>query len=174
MVVMKHKITLSLGLLAALFLFSAPARADIDLEVSGLIGTGVDTGDAPNNPYSLQLGALGELIIDDFVIGMRGTRSMGNDDDCEQNCPNVKDLRTLGGDLGFEWDLVFLHIGPRVGFGYIKERNGDRRTGYIEPGAVAEVQLAMFAVGAELRYRVAVKESDLNAFLAYARIGLRF
>jgi hypothetical protein len=97
---------------------------------------------------------------------------MGND--CEGPCRNVKDLRTLGGDVGFEWDLVFLHIGPRLGFGYIKERNGDRVTGYLEPGAVAEVQLAMLAVGVDLRYRVAVKENDLNAFLAYARVGLRF
>ena len=40
--------------------------------------------------------------------------------------------------------------------------------------AVAELQILMFAVGAELRYRFAVKEDDLNGFLAYARIGVRF
>lgn len=178
---MKHQLKLALALLVGLFAFSGSAQAELDAEVSGLIGTGVATGDAENNPYGLQLGAAGELIIDDFVIGVRGTRSLGNDDECGtelgsvavESCPNVKDLRTIGGDVGFEWDVLLLHISPRVGFGYIKERDGERVGGYMEPGGVLSVQLMLFTAGLDLRYRVAFGEKDLNGFLAYLRLGVR-
>jgi hypothetical protein len=178
---MKQILTLTVGLLVGLFALSGSARADIDVEVAALVGTGVATGDAENNPYGLQLGAVGELSIGNYVIGVRGTRSLGNDDECgsevglvRNKCPNVKDLRTIGADLGYAWNVLMLHIGPRVGFGYINEKDGDRVTGYIEPGAVAEVSLLLFVAGIDLRYRVAFGESDLNGFLAYARLGLRF
>ncbi|MET0340356.1 MAG: hypothetical protein ABW252_05110 [Polyangiales bacterium] len=177
---MDHKLPLTAALFVALLSFAAPASAEVDFSVGALVGTGVDTGDADNNPYALQLGAFGELILDDFVIGVRGTRSIGSNGDCVgPNCRDVKDLRSFGGDVGFEWDLAMLHIGPRIGFGRLSERDSDdgeskRVAGYIEPGAVAEINLLMFLAGVDLRYRVAFKESDLNAFLAYARIGLRF
>lgn len=173
---MKHNLKLSLGFLVALLSFSAPVRADIDLQGALLVGTGVDTGEIDNNPYALQLGGVAELNIDDFVIGFRGTRSLASNENCSGNptCRNVTDLRSLGGDVGFEWDLAFLHLGPRVGFGHLKERDGDVAAGYVEPGAVLDAQIALFTVGVDLRYRFAIKESDLNAFLAYARVGLRF
>jgi hypothetical protein len=170
---MKHTLVLSLGLLAALSSLSAPARADIDLQGALLVGTGVATSEIDNNPYALQLGGVAELNIDNFVIGFRGTRSVSSND-CDAPCRNVNDLRSLGGDVGYEWDLSILHLGPRVGFGQLKEKDGDIAGGYVEPGGVADVQIAIFTAGVDLRYRFAVKESDLNAFLAYARFGLRF
>lgn len=179
---MNHKLMHVFGAIVAALafgcVFSAPARADIDLAAVALVGTGIDTGDAENNPYALQLGAAGELSINHFVLGVRGTRSLGSDEeDCPPSaaCRNVKGVASFGGDLGYEWDLLLLHIGPRFGFGYLRERSGEKvQGGYIEPGAVAEVQLLMFVLGVDLRYRVAIKESDLNGFLAYARLGLRF
>jgi hypothetical protein len=179
---MKHILTLTVGLFVGLFAFLGSARADIDLEVAGLIGTGAATGNSENNPYGLQLGALGELSIGNYVVGVRGTRSLGNDDECGSNvvtstvkrCRNVKDLRTIGADLGYAWNIAIVHIGPRVGFGYINEKDGDRVTGYMEPGAVAEVSLLLFVVGLDVRYRVAFGEKDLNGVLAYLRLGLRF
>jgi len=175
---MNHKLTLVLGLFVALVAVSAPsapARADIDLEVAALIGTGVDTEDASNNPYALQLGAVGELTVGNLVLGVRGTRSKGTDEECV-DCRNVKDIRTIGGDLGYSFNIAMLHIGPRLGLGYLKERDGDRVGGYLEPGAVAEAQIMLFVVGADLRYRVALGNDadDLNGFLAYLRLGVRF
>jgi hypothetical protein len=177
---MNHKLPLTLALFVALLSFAAPAAAEIDVGGGLLVGTGVDTGDADNNPYALQLGAYGELVLNDFVLGIRGTRSLGSDpEDCDVVCRDVKDLRSFGGDVGFEWDIAMLHFGPRLGFGRLSERDASegeskRVAAYLEPGAVAEINLLMFAVGVDLRYRVALKESDLNAFLAYARLGLRF
>jgi hypothetical protein len=176
---MNYKLAPSLALTAVLFAlclgFSSEARAEIDLEVAALIGTGVDTGDADNNPYALQLGAVGELTINNWVFGVRGTRSIDtSDEDCEIDCRDVKGIGSFGGDLGYSWNILLLHIGPRLGLGYLYEKDGDRSGGYFEPGAVAEVELLMFVVGADLRYRVAFGESDLNGFLAYARLGLRF
>ena len=177
---MNHKLSLTLGLFVALLSFSAPARAEIDVAVAALVGTGVDTGDADNNPYALQIGALGELVLNNWVVGVRGTRSLASDaEDCSISCRDVKDLRSFGGDVGWEYDFLMLHVGPRLGFGRLSERDSDegeskRVAAYLEPGAVAEVNLLMFAAGIDLRYRFALKESDLNAFLAYARLGLRF
>lgn len=176
---MNHKLAQGIGLLAAVFVlslgFTSDARAEIDVEVAALIGTGVDTGDAENNPYALQLGALGELSINSLVLGVRGTRSLASDDeDCTTECRNVKGIRSFGGDVGWAWNILMLHIGPRLGFGYLNEKDGSRAAGYIEPGAVAEVNVLLFAAGIDLRYRVAINESDLNGFLAYARLGLRF
>jgi hypothetical protein len=176
---MNYKVAPGRALLVALFVvclgFSAEARADIDVEVAALIGTGVDTGDAKNNPYALQLGALGELTINNLVLGVRGTRSLASDaEECTTTCRNVKGIRSFGGDVGWAWNILMLHIGPRVGFGYLNEKDGTRAAGYIEPGAVAEVTVLLFAAGVDLRYRVAFGESDLNGFLAYARVGLRF
>lgn len=175
---MNHKLSLVLGMFVALVAVSAPsadARADVDVEVAALIGTGVETDSAPNNPYALQLGAVGELTLGNLVLGVRGTRSKGTNSDCT-GCRDVKDIRTIGGDVGYAWKIAMLHIGPRLGLGYIKERDGDRVGGYLEPGAVAEAQIALFVVGADLRYRVALgKDTDnLNGFLGYLRLGLRF
>lgn len=177
---MNHKLTHALGLFAAVFAlallgFSGQARADLDVAAGALVGTGVDTGDAENNPYALQLGAFGELIIGDLVLGIRGTRSLASDDeDCTRDCRNVKGIRSFGGDVGWEWNFALLHVGPRLGFGYLNEKDGSRAAGYIEPGGVAEVQLLLFLAGIDLRYRVALGDSDLSGFLAYAKLGLRF
>jgi hypothetical protein len=142
----------------------------MDLALVGLIGSGVDTGNADNNPYALQLGGAVELIGSGYVLGFRGTRSVGT------NTPsgrNVDDLRTLGADLGFEWGLPLIKLGPRLGIGQVRERNDGLRAPYLEPGAVAEVVLGIFLAGVDFRYRVAINDTVANGFLAYARLGLR-
>ncbi len=166
---------LCLALFVSCLSIPRQASAQVDLAVVGLLGTGVDTGDAHNNPYQLQLGAAGEVTFLGFVVGVRGTRSLGSDDKCTTSpCTRVNDLRTIGADFGFDWQFVLLHISPRFGVGYLKETSGERVAGYLEPGGVAEVEIALFTVGAELRYRVAVKEPDANGLLGYFRAGLRF
>src|SRR5690606_11052974 len=56
-----------------------PARAsDGDLSGAILIGSGVDTGDGDNNPYQLQFGGTVELIINGYVFGFRGVRTLGS------------------------------------------------------------------------------------------------
>ncbi len=154
------------------------ARADsIGIELVGLLGTGVDTGDVDNNPYALQLGFAADLIAAGYVIGFRYTRSVGTNADCVgPNCRTVDDLRTIGADLGWDWQLAkILHLSPRFGVGQVRERGDDGlRAPYIEPGGVAEVQIAIVVVGVDLRYRVAIKDSVANGFLAHARFGLRF
>jgi hypothetical protein len=169
-----HTITLALLALAALFV-APPCAAAADLDVAGvfLLGSGVDTGDAENNPYQLQVGGAGELTINGIVIGVRGTRSIGSREDCA-GCLQVDDLRTIGGDFGFDWEFLLLHISPRFGVGRLKESDGGFVAAYIEPGGVAEVELGWITLGADLRYRVAISESDASGFLAYFRGGLRF
>lgn len=159
-----------LGLLVTLCLFSTTARADVDLQAVGFIGSGVDTGNADNNPYALQLGAAAELIAAGYVLGVRGTRSIGTDTETGRK---VDDLRTIGADLGFEWGIPILKISPRLGIGQVRERNDGLRAPYLEPGGVAEVVLGIFVAGVDLRYRVAINDRVANGFLAYARIGLR-
>ncbi|MFT3924891.1 MAG: hypothetical protein QM778_20315 [Myxococcales bacterium] len=161
----------------ATLVFAQPARADgVGIELAGLIGTGVDTGKADNNPYALQIGAAADLIVAGWVLGFRYTRSVGTNADCVgPNCRNVDDVRTLGADLGWDWQLLkILHISPRFGVGQVREANDGLRAPYIEPGGVAEVQIALLVVGVDLRYRVAIKDTVANGFLANARIGLRF
>lgn len=148
---------------------SATARADVDLEGAFLIGSGVDTGHDPHNPYALQIGGAIELTVSGFVIGARGTRAISSGD-----VPAKFDLRTVGGDLGFDWEIALLHIGPRVGLGRISTRNADFASFYIEPGAVAEVEIGWFVVGGDLRYRVVTSDMDRNGLLVYAKAGLRF
>jgi hypothetical protein len=159
----------------ALVLTSGPARAS-DIDVAGvlLIGSGVDTGDAPNNPYQLQLGGAGELTINGLVLGVRGTRSVGSDRACGVPCANVNDLRSIGGDVGFDWQFALLHVSPRLGIGRLKERDGSIVSAYLEPGGVAELEIAILTLGAEVRYRVALGEPDVSGLLAYLRLGLRF
>ena len=163
---------------ALLFAFSLTpsSAAALDLDVAGvfLLGSGVDTGDAENNPYQLQIGGAGELTINGIVVGIRGTRSVGSREDCSPGCLQVDDLRTIGGDFGFDWEFLLLHISPRFGVGRINERDGGRVAAYIEPGGVAEIELGWITLGADLRYRVAISEADLSGFLAYFRGGLRF
>jgi hypothetical protein len=150
--------------------FSKPARADFDVEGTLLLGTGVDTGGAPHNPYLLQVGGQIELIINGFVIGGRATRAMSLSD-----LPANADIRAYGGDLGYEWEITLLHLGPRVGLGYLSTLHKDDFSSfYVEPGVVAEIELGWFAVGADLRYRVVTADMDRNGFLAYLKIGLRF
>lgn len=160
-----------LGLVLAFSAVSATAQAGVDVELTGLLGTGVDTGNAPNNPYALQIGGAAELIVSGYVLGFRATRSIGTDSD---NPRNVDDLRTLGADLGYEWELALLHIGPRFGVGQVRERNDGLRAPYIEPGAVAEIEIGLFVIGADLRYRVAIQDSSANGLLVYGKMGLRF
>jgi hypothetical protein len=148
---------------------SASARADIDIEGTFLLGTGVDTGSQPHNPYALQIGGAAELIISGWVAGFRGTRAVSSGD-----VPKELDLRTVGGDVGFEWELALLHLGPRFGVGRISTKNGDWHSVYLEPGAVAEVEIGWFVAGADLRYRIVTEDKDANGLLLYAKVGLRF
>jgi hypothetical protein len=178
---MKQTIVM-LAFAAGLVAWSVPAQADVDIEGVLLLGTGVDTGDANNNPYALQFGGAAELTVAGYVIGVRATRSVatGGDslpiaNDSQNNrSPYVKDLRAFGVDLGIDWELAILHLSPRLGIGHLSEKDGDRVAAYVEPGGVAEVELGWFVAGVDLRYRFAIKESDANGFLAYARAGLRF
>ena len=149
----------------------AGTASALDLAAVALIGSGVDTGDAPNNPYRLQLGAAGELTVGGLVLGIRGTRSVGSDD---ASVNRVNDLRTFGGDIGFDWEFALLHVSPRLGIGRLKERNGSIVATYLEPGGVAELELGILTLGGELRYRAALGESDVSGLLAYFRAGLRF
>jgi len=149
----------------------APARADIDVEGTVLIGTGVDTGGEPHNPYALQVGGQVELILWGVVLGARATRALALSDELSKDV----DLRAIGGDLGYEWELWIFHIGPRLGLGYLSTVKKDLFSSfYVEPGVVGEIELGWFAVGADLRYRVVTEDMDRNGFLAYAKIGLRF
>lgn len=147
---------------------SASARADVDLEGTFLLGTGVDTGGQPHNPYALQIGGAAELIVSGWVLGFRGTRALSSDDEPEL------DLRTVGGDFGFEWELWLLHLGPRFGVGRVSTKNGDWASVYLEPGAVAEFEIGWFVAGVDLRYRIVTEDNDANGLLAYAKLGLRF
>jgi hypothetical protein len=159
-------------LLAAAMLvlgLSASARADIDLEGTFLIGTGVDTGKNPDNPYALQIGGAGELIISGWVLGVRATRAVSSGDS-----PARLDLRTFGGDFGFEWEIAMLHIGPRFGAGRVSTKDGNWHSAYLEPGAVAEVEIGWFVAGADVRYRIVTDTKEANGLLVYAKLGLRF
>jgi len=171
-------LALSLCVLSSIALLTGPSRAhalDIDLGLVGLIGSGIDTGDAPNNPYRLQLGGAVELTLDGFVLGLRGTRSLGSSADCDTTaCVEVHDLRTFGGDVGFDWEFALLHISPRFGIGRLKERGGSIVSTYLEPGGVAELEIAILTLGVEVRYRAALKDNDASGLLGYFRAGLRF
>ena len=172
----KHQILLALGLLVSALALSVPAHADVGLGAGALIGTGANVGGrADNNPYKLQLGAYGELDLGNFLVGVRGTRSLAsNPNACtEKKCPDVKDLRTIGGDLGYIWHLPLIHFGPRLGIGYLKERDGERVGAYFEPGASLDVKLLLFNVGAEVRYRIVAAAKDVNGVIAYLRLGIR-
>jgi hypothetical protein len=165
---MKTHIVLVISVLAALGIGASSARADVDLEGTFLLGSGVDTGDHPHNPYALQIGGAGELIISGWVLGFRATRALSSGDE-----PAALDLRAWGGDFGFEWDLSILHIGPRFGVGRVSTKNGDWHSVYLEPGAVAEVEIGWFVAGADLRYRIVTDTKDANGLLVYAKVGLR-
>jgi hypothetical protein len=146
------------------------ARADVDLEGTLLIGSGVDTGDQKGNTYAFQIGGQAELIINGFVGGVRVTRAISFRDG-----PAALDLRSFGGDLGYEWELSIVHIGPRLGLGYVSTLRKDAfESFYLEPGAVAEVEIGWFVAGGDVRYRVVTEDKDRNGLLAYAKIGLRF
>ena len=150
--------------------FSHPARADIDIAGSLLVGSGVDTGDSKGNTYAFQIGGQAELIIFGFVAGFRATRAISFRDG-----PAALDLRSLGGDLGWEWSLGPVHVGPRVGLGYVRTLRKDTfESFYVEPGGVAEVQIAWFVVGGDVRYRVVTEDMDRNGLLIYGKLGLRF
>ena len=172
--------TLALSIVPALALctLAVPARADTDIAGGLLIGSGVDTGDGENNPYQLQIGGFVEVIASDFVLGFRATRTRGSDvgDPCDplgSHC-YVNDLRSIGGDLGFEWDLLLLHLSPRLGIGSVSEVDSGRKALYLDPGGVLDVEVGPFMAGVDVRYRFAVDESDLNGLMVLARIGLRF
>jgi hypothetical protein len=150
--------------------FSKPARADFDVEGTLLVGSGVDTGHDNGNVYALQIGGQLELIINGIVIGGRATRAFSTSDG-----PTALDLRAIGGDLGYEWEILLLHIGPRVGLGYISTLRKDEFSSfYVEPGVVAEVEIGWFAVGGDVRYRVVTEDMDRNGLLVYGKIGFRF
>lgn len=156
-------------MLGSILSVSAKARADIDVEGTLLLGSGVDTGSQPHNPYALQIGGALELIVNGFVIGGRATRAISSGD-----VSSELDLRSFGGDLGYEWELAILHLGPRFGMGRVSTRNEDFASFYMEPGVVAEVELGWFVAGGDLRYRIVTEDMDANGLLVYAKIGLRF
>jgi hypothetical protein len=160
-----------LGLLFALCAFNNTARADVDLELTALVGSGVDTGNASNNPYALQIGGAAELILFHWVLGARITRSFGTDSDGSRQ---VSDLRAIGADLGYDWELSILHLSPRLGIGQVQERNGDLKAPYLEPGAVAEIEIGWFVAGVDVRYRFAINDNIASGFLVYGKAGLRF
>jgi hypothetical protein len=155
---------------------AVPARAsDTDLGGGVLVGSGVDTGDGDNNPYQLQFGGFVELSINGYVMGFRGLRTLASESDCgPTGCHVVPDLRSMGGDFGFEWDLLMLHIGPRLGVGRVRVIDNDTHAPYFDPGGVLDVELGPFLAGVDIRYRFAVGQPDLGGLLAYARLGLRF
>lgn len=163
-----HLIALAaVGLVAGV---SANAKAlDVDIEGVALIGTGVDTGDQPGNPYGFQIGGAAELTINGFVGGIRATRAVDLDDD-----EYKLDLRSFGGDLGFDWEFALLHVSPRLGLGHVSALHGDFKSFYLEPGGVVEVEVGWFVAGVDIRYRIVTDETDMNGLLAYARLGLRF
>lgn len=166
---MRNQLLAVLALLVAVGL-SEPARADFDVEGTLLLGTGVDTGHDNGNVYALQVGGQLELIINGFVLGGRATRAFSTSDG-----PKALDLRAIGGDLGYEWEIALLHIGPRLGMGQIRTLRKDEFSSfYIEPGAVVEVEIGWFAVGGDVRYRVVTGDMDRNGLLVYGKIGFRF
>jgi hypothetical protein len=170
----KHQFVLALGLIVSALALSVPARADIGIGGGALIGTGANiAGKADNNPYKLQLGAYGELDLGNFLIGVRGTRSLASNADCAgKTCRDVRDMKTIGGDLGYIWHMPIVHFGPRLGIGYLKENDGDRVGAYFEPGASLDLHLLMFNVGAEVRYRIVAGAHDVNGVIAYLRLGI--
>jgi hypothetical protein len=145
------------------------ARADIDISAAALLGSGVDTGDLPHNLYAFQVGGTVELIISGFVLGARASRAITSG-----GVPREVQLRAFGGDLGYEWELSILHLGPRVGMGQVQQINGDFKSLYIEPGAVAEVELGVFLLGGDVRYRFVTSDMDRAGLLVYGKLGLRF
>lgn len=157
--------------------------SDTDLTLAALVGSGVDTGDGDNNPYQLQFGGTIELIIDGYVVGFRGVRTLGSkaQDICRSSTRDraecdlvVNDLRSMGADLGYEWELAILHIGPRLGIGRVRERNSGTRAPYFDPGGVAEVEIGPFLGGVDIRYRFAPGDRHLDGLLAFAKLGVRF
>lgn len=174
-----RNILLVLGACVMLSAVARPARADSDLSGGLLVGSGVDTRDSDNNPYQLQIGGWVELIYNNYVLGFRGLRTLGEkvEDGCRRTggCDVVvDDLRSMGADLGYEWTIAILHIGPRLGIGRVREVDAGRRAPYLDPGAVAEIELGPFLAGVDVRYRFALGDSELDGMLAYAKIGLRF
>jgi opacity protein-like surface antigen len=178
---MRH-LVLFASMLTALAATAQTANAQIDVEGVLMVGTGINTSDEDssshdpvnNNPYALQFGGAAELTLAGWVVGVRGTRSLATNDKCDTTCANVKDLRTVGIDLGWDYELLLLHLSPRVGLGYINEKGGDRVAGYVEPGGVLEAEVGIFVAGIDVRYRFAMGEKELNGLLGYARLGLRF
>jgi hypothetical protein len=164
---------LLLGALALVSLAAPAAKAD----VSGglLIGSGVETGDSETNPYQLQIGGWVELIHDGYIIGFRGLRTLGEnvDDSCTSCDLQVRDLRSMGADLGYEWTIAVLHIGPRFGIGRVREVDEGLKAPYLDPGGVAEVELGPFLAGVDVRYRFAPGDRELDGLLVYGKIGLR-
>lgn len=177
----KHQLVLLAGLIVSGLFLSVPAHAQVGLGGGALIGTGVNgPSHADNNPYKLQIGAYGELDLGNFMIGIRGTRSLkSNPAACEVgHCRDVKDLRTIGGDLGYLWHLPLIDIGPRLGIGYLNERHHEpeapKHVGtYFEPGGSVDVKILLLNVGAEVRYRIVAGAKDVNGLIAYLRLGIR-
>ena len=176
----KHQLVLLAGLIVSAVFLSVPAHAQVGLGGGALIGTGVNgPSHADNNPYKLQIGGYGELDLGSLMIGIRGTRSLAsNPDACPAHCRDVKDLRTIGGDLGYMWHLPLINIGPRLGIGYLNERHHEpeapKHVGtYFEPGGSVDLKILLFNVGAEVRYRIVAGAKDVNGVIAYLRLGIR-
>jgi hypothetical protein len=171
---------LVLGACALITAFTLPAHAETEVSGGLLIGTGVDTGDSDNNPYQLQIGGWVELIYSGFVVGFRGLRTLGEESEgiCTQTSAcdlEVDDLRSMGGDLGYEWTLAIVHLGPRFGVGRVREVDDGIRAPYLDPGGVVEVEIGPFLGGVDVRYRfVPGEDGNLDGLLAYAKLGLRF
>ena len=105
-----------------------------------------------------------------FVGGVRATYALSSGD-----VPTRLDLRTFGGDIGYEWEIAMLHIGPRLGLGYLSTiKRKEFESFYFEPGVVAEVEIGWFVVGGDLRYRIVTERMNMNGVLLYGKIGFRF
>jgi hypothetical protein len=156
---------------------AAPARADVDLALGALIGSGTSTGDGDHNLYALQYGGFVELIVGGYVMGFRALRARATGPYPTSPGSDVlinDHVRAWGGDLGYEWELLMLHLGPRLGIGRVTMDALDLDALYLDPGGVAEIELGPFLGGVDIRYRVAIGEPELSGLLAYARLGLRF
>jgi hypothetical protein len=156
-----------------------PASADTDVAGGLLVGSGKSSHDSKteSNLYQLQFGGFAELVVNHIVLGFHATRSLSSPSVCDARpgsvCFGAPNLRAMGGDLGYEWDLSILHLSPRLGVGSVRVPGSEMRALYFDPGAVLDVKLGLFMAGVDVRYRLAVDRSDWNGLLVFARIALR-
>ena len=169
----------SAALLTAALFITLPnsASADLpDLELGVLGGTGIGSSSDDGSPYRIILGAEAAVIVSNYVVGARYLRTWAEVPEACVDCERIGDLTSLGLDLGYEWELAMLHLGPRLGVGWMWDSGADDAVKdiYLDPGAALDVQIALFVVGVDVRYRVVPSQSSANSGIALAKLGLRF